>query len=775
MAQPLKVLIAEDNPADAELLVRELRRAGFEPEWHRVDTESDYLARINEAFDLVLSDYQMPQFSGLRALELLQQSGRELPLIIVSGTIGEDTAVAAMKEGATDYLLKDRLARLGPAVRRALEQLRLRDESRRANQAKLDSAAFMHDVLNSLTAAVVVLNEKGDIKATNETWERFARENGGGNYLNQNYLAVCAASIKKFRLEDAQKAYDGIRAVLDGVREKFSMEYACHSPTERRWFSMRVSPLGGAHRGAVVAHENITDRKQAEDTIRESEETFRRLIEHATDVITVLDTDGRIQFQSPSTQRVLGYAAEELMGRRIFDFIHADDAPKAQHGIERALGGGHEPVPVEFRIRHRDGTWRIFQSIGQSMTDARGRPTVVVNSRDLTETRKLEHQFLRAQRLEAIGTLSSGIAHDLNNILAPMLMVAPLLKERLPDQKDVEMLTMIEQGAQRGANIIKQLLTFSRGIEGERGPVQARHLVNEMVEIMRETFPREIAVVKKAPTNLRPILADATQIHQVLMNLCVNARDAMPKGGTITVEAQNLKVESTDSETSLPRTPGPYVRLTVSDTGEGIEPENIDRIFEPFFTTKEVGKGTGLGLSTVLGIVKSHGGFVTVVSEPGRGTAFNIHLPASLGAKEMAEQSENTRVRGQQEMILVVDDEEAIRRALSLFLIRENYRVLAAADGREALTLFAINRHQVALVLTDLMMPGMSGVALIRALRATAPALRIVAATGLHDQDRSEELAALGVTTILAKPCGYLEILDAVQRELKARAEKDRK
>ncbi|MEO5959896.1 MAG: ATP-binding protein [Opitutaceae bacterium] len=300
--------------------------------------------------------------------------------------------------------------------------------------------------------------------------------------------------------------------------------------------------------------------------------------------------------------------------------------------------------------------------------------------------------------------------------------------------------------------------------------MQARHLVKEMVEIMRETFQREIAVVEKLQANLRPITADATQIHQVLMNLCVNARDAMPKGGTITVAAQNLKIAKGDASPTPQRVPGLYVRLMVSDTGEGIAPENIDRIFEPFFTTKELGKGTGLGLSTVLGIVKSHGGFITVASEPGRGTAFSVHLPASLGAKELAEQSEGVRERGQQEMILVVDDEEPIRRSLCLFLGRQNYRVLAAADGREALALFSTNRDQVALVLTDIMMPGMNGVALIRALRETAPQLRIVAATGLHDQDRSEALAALGVKTILAKPCGHAEMLDAVQRELKAGA-----
>jgi len=635
MAQSVRLLIAEDSAADAELVIRALRRSGFAPEWRRVDNEADFIAGLNDEIELVLSDFDMPQFTGFVALQLVQQRMPDVPLIIVSGTIGEEVAVEAMRRGAADYLLKDRLSRLGPAVKQTLAKGRLQRE-----------------------------------------------------------------------------------------------------------------------------------RRQAVEALRQSEERFRGMIENSTDVITVIDSEGRICFHSPSTQRILGYPADELMGRNAFDFVAPEDVSKVGAGIRRAWTGSTEPMPVEYRIRHRDGSWRIFQSIGRGMTDSTGRQQVVINSRDLTETRKLEQQFLRAQRLEAIGTLSSGIAHDLNNILAPMLMIAPLLKEKVSDRQDLEMLTMIEQGARRGANIIKQLLTFSRGIEGERGPVQARHLVKEMGEIMRETFPREISVEEKIEANLRPITADATQIHQVLMNLCVNARDAMPQGGKIMITARNLKVEKSEAAALSQRVPGLYVCLTVADTGEGIPAGNLDRIFEPFYTTKELGKGTGLGLSTVLGIVKSHGGFVTVVSEPGRGTAFHVHLPASVGAKESAGQGAGARKRGRQELILVVDDEEPIRRSLCLFLVRENYRVLAAADGHDALTVFASHRDEVALVLTDVMMPGMNGVVLIGKLRALAPKLRIVAASGLHDQIRSEELEALGVTSILVKPCESSDILEAVQREL---------
>jgi len=385
---------------------------------------------------------------------------------------------------------------------------------------------------------------------------------------------------------------------------------------------------------------------------------------------------------------------------------------------------------------------------------------------DITAKKLLEEKFLRTQRLEAIGTLSSVIAHDLNNILAPILLFAPFLKEKLTDPKDYELLTMIEQGAQRAANIIKQLLTFSRGIEGERGTVQTRHLLKETITIMHETFPREIEVLENIPANLWPIYADATQIHQVLMNLCVNARDAIHASGKITLTAENVTVDKNDMGVPKTAIPDTYVRLTISDTGEGIPHENLDRIFEPFFTTKEIGKGTGLGLSTTLGIVKSHGGFVTVYSEPGHGTSSKAYLPAVASSTTASKGVPLATDRGRQELILIVDDEAAIRHALQLALEANSYCVLVAANGKEAITVFLANRQSVRLVLTDIMMPGMNGAALIMALRALEPLLHVVAISGLHDQDRREELADLGVASTLAKPCSSDAILEAVQREL---------
>jgi nitrogen-specific signal transduction histidine kinase/CheY-like chemotaxis protein len=392
---------------------------------------------------------------------------------------------------------------------------------------------------------------------------------------------------------------------------------------------------------------------------------------------------------------------------------------------------------------------------------------VVGVAEDVTESKNLETQFLRAQRLEAVGTLSGGIAHDLNNILAPVLMVAPMLREKLADPRDAALLDMVEQAAVRGASIIRQLLTFSRGIEGERGPVQVKHLVREMLALMQETFPREIEITGGTAAQLWPVTADATQLHQVLMNLCVNARDAMPSGGKLALAAQNAVVEKGEIAQHPDAPAGQYVLLTVSDTGGGIPAENLARIFEPFFTTKEIGKGTGLGLSTVLGIVKSHGGFVTVYSELQRGTVFKVYLPADLASAASSATAPPVAPRGRQELILIVDDEASIRISMQRMLEAHNYRVLAAANGEEALKHLVFHRDRIKLVFTDLMMPGMNGLELIRALRHLEPHMKIIAASGLHDRERQEELAGLGIHEMLAKPFTPLAALEAINFKLR--------
>ncbi len=641
MTQPLNVLLAEDDPIDAELILRALRRAGFEPNWKRVDTDLAYLAALHPGLDVVLCDFHMPQFNWMRALELISLSELEIPLIIVSGTIGEEAAVEAMKHGAADYLLKDRLTRLGMAVNRVILQSRLRRERAQTKQA----------------------------------------------------------------LADAEARYRGI-------------------------------------------------------------------FENAIEGIYQAAPDWGLVAANPSLARLAGYdSAEEMIAkvRDITELLYSDPERRAQ--LKALLAEQGAVTGFEAQMSRKDGSLIWISSNAKLVRHTIGPVHCEGTVMEITERKELETKFLRAQRLEAIGTLASGISHDLNNILTPVLIAAGLLKENMKDAQDRKMLGLIEQSAKRGSSIISQLLTFSRGIDGRRVAVQCRHLIKEMLHLIQETFPRDIKIVENTPADLWCVTADATQIHQVIMNLCVNARDAMPEGGELTLSAGNVWLTEPELVSYPQSKPGPYVVLSVVDSGQGIASENLTRIFEPFFTTKEIGKGSGLGLPTVLGIVKSHGGFVTVDSLLGKGTTFKIHLPAIVESQAGAVAEEEPPVPdGHGELILVVDDEAPIRETTKTVLESHGYRVLAASGGEDAIRIYIENNSAARLLLTDVMMPGMGGVELVRTLRILDPQIPVIATSGLGSEHKAKEFAALGVSLFLTKPYPAAVLLQTIERAFAAKS-----
>ncbi|ACB76837.1 PAS domain-containing hybrid sensor histidine kinase/response regulator [Opitutus terrae] len=519
----------------------------------------------------------------------------------------------------------------------------------------------------------------------------------------------------------------------------------------------------------VTTVQDVTERNRAEAQRRESEDRFRAVVENIHEVFWIHDPSHiRIVYVSPAFEKIWGRPCAEVVNwdsETWLQTLHADDRERLRRVVQ---GGTPEGYDEQYRILRPDGTERWVHDRSFPVKDGAGRVVRIVGvAQDITERKQLESQFLRAQRLEAIGTLAGGVAHDLNNILAPMLMAAGLLKENITNEHDREMLSMVERSARRGADIIRQLLTFSRGVEGSRLALQIRHLVREMMGIMRETFPREITLIDQTKGELWPVVADATQLHQVLVNLCVNARDAMPHGGTLAISAVNVEFVAGDAQLPHDAPPGSYVMLSVKDTGVGMTPEIMERIFDPFFTTKDLGRGTGLGLSTVLGIVRSHGGFVNVSSEAGKGSDFRVYLPASRAevAEPAAEPAEPLPL-GHGELILVVDDEEPIRDATRHVLVKQNYRVVTATDGKEAVTAFLDQRDNVQLLLTDMMMPQMGGAALIRALRLLNPQLKVIATSGLDSHAGDGELAELGLSDILPKPCGPKALIESIQRAL---------
>ena len=475
------------------------------------------------------------------------------------------------------------------------------------------------------------------------------------------------------------------------------------------------------------------------------------LLDKAQDAIMVRDLDQNIIFWNKGAERLYGWTAAEVTGRKLEPLLQVEPARLAK-ALEAVLQSGEWNGLIEKTAR--DGTHITLDSRWTLLRDSTGHPkSIFTIDTDITEKHKLEQQFLRAQRMESIGTLAGGIAHDLNNVLAPIIMSIDLLKLTVSDPDNREVLDTIADSARRGAAMVGQVLSFARGMEGRRAPVHPRQLISEIEKIARDTFPKNIRLQTILPAHLWMLEGDHTQLHQVLLNLCVNARDAMPGGGTITLSAANLEVDAHYAGMHLQAKTGPHIVLQAEDTGSGIPAHIIEKIFDPFFTTKELGKGTGLGLSTSLAIIKSHGGFVRVYSEHGKGTVFRIYLPAQTSdpVLEMVPDIE-TIVHGRGELVLVIDDEPSIISITRQTLESFGYRVMVATDGAEAVTLYARHRAEIAVVLTDMMMPVMDGPSTIHVLMRMNPAVRIIAASGICSNNAVARAAGTAVRHFLAKP-----------------------
>jgi len=496
----------------------------------------------------------------------------------------------------------------------------------------------------------------------------------------------------------------------------------------------------------VAIRNDISERKRAEEQLREQ----ATLLDNAQDAILVRDLEDKVLFWNRSAERIYGWPAAEVIGRDLKD-IYKDSLAQFNDAKGAVLGTGE--WEGELRQLTRNGKEIIVESRWTLVRDDRAQPkSVLVINTDVTDKRKIESQFLRAQRMESIGTLASGIAHDFNNLLSPILMSIQLLQSKIDDEEGRRLLTMLQASAERGASLVKQVLSFARGVEGERITLQPLHLIREIVKILRDTLPKSVEVGFEAAEDLWGVSGDPTQLHQVLMNFCVNARDAMPGGGKLSVKAENVYLDDNYARMNIDATPGSYVVIAILDTGTGIPAHIIDKIFEPFFTTKEQGRGTGLGLSTALGIVKSHGGFINVYSEVGGGTQFKIFIPAvATDQTRQAEAQASQLPLGHGELILVVDDEEAILEITKGTLEAYGYQVLTARDGTEAVALYAQHKSEVKVVLTDMMMPYMDGAATIRALQKLNSRVKIIASSGLTET-KVAEASIGGIGKFLSKP-----------------------
>jgi PAS domain S-box-containing protein len=526
---------------------------------------------------------------------------------------------------------------------------------------------------------------------------------------------------------------------------------------EYRWFSWS-SQADVAAREVFSVARDVTDVRHQEALLLASEERFRLLSRATTDAVWDWSPAKDTLWWSDSFLSVFGYDPATVTPSFALwqSLVHPDDAARVIESIQLVMADTSVTTyTTEYRFRRADGTWADVLDRGHVIRNADGRPVRMIGGMsDLTDRKRLEADMLRAQRLDSIGTLAGGIAHDLNNVFAPMMMAVELLKEEVVTDDGRTMIDTLDTSLQRGAGLVRQVLMFARGAHGQRVVVNPAALVREVATMMQDTFPKSLTIRASVDVDVPMLVGDPTQLHQVLLNLCVNARDAMPAGGTLTLEVTHHAVDETMAAMTPGARPGDYVRVRVTDTGMGILPEARDRLFEPFYTTKKYGEGTGLGLSTTLAIVRSHQGFLTVESERGAGSTFCAYLPASaesVGASVAAGTSAAIP-HGHGELILVVDDEESIRHIATEVLQRHGYRVIVARHGAEGAALFARHRTEVAAVITDLAMPVMDGQTLIVALASLDPGVRIIASSGRTAADELPESVAEYVRAFIPKP-----------------------
>lgn len=638
-------------------------------------------------------------------------------------------------------------------------------DRKQAEQALKESEALYRSVVTAMREGVMLVDAQGVLVTCNASAERIlglsANQMVGKPLLQHDWQ-----TIHEDQSPFTSDTYPLIVTLRTG-EPCLDVVMGIHTPTGKlNWISINSQPLYRDNEptpyAVVASFTDISERKQAEQKIRQQ----AALLDITTDAIFVRDLQTQISFWNQGAERIYGWQKQEIVGKKASQFLCQENSLQIQTATKTVLEQGS--WQGELYKLHKSGKEVIVASRWTLVRDVTGQPTsILIVDTDITQQKQLEAQFLRTQRLESLGTLAGGIAHDLNNILTPVLVASQLLDLKYAPDKErhQQLLGIITTNAQRGAALVKQVLSFTRGCQGERTIVQLKHLISEIIQIVKQTFPKSIEFSIAIPEDLYAVFGDATQLHQVLMNLVVNARDAMPEGGSIKIMAENMFIDEAYARMLLDAQVGHYIVIEVIDTGVGMAPEVLDRIFEPFFTTKEVGIGTGLGLSTVLGIIKSHGGFVNVTSEVGRGSQFKLFLPA-VEATQVSVTTDVELSLGNGELILVVDDEVKIREITTVILENQNYRTLTASNGIEAIALYAQHKYQINAVLMDMRMPEMDGINTIRTLQKMNPQVKVIASSGLSSPESCAQISGVEVQEFLSKPYTANELLEKLRRIL---------
>jgi len=730
----LRILILEDVPMDAELVEYELARASIPFLSRRVDSRDGFLHALEDfGPDLILSDYTLPRFDGMTALSLAKERAPNIPFLIVTGSVNEETAVGCMKAGATDYLLKSNLARIGPAIEAALERSRAHAQKVQAEAALAASERRFRSLVQNSSDLVTILAPDGTILYASDSAERivgYAPQDLVGSSL-LGYLDGDGVHTVRRLLQNGNGRTNGAGPI------EFCLRRADGSPV---WLEAVGTNLltDATIRGIVLNARDVSERKRADRALRESEERYRDLFDNASDLVCMATPDGALLYVNHAWQEGTGYDDAEIGHMQLLDLIHPDSHPHYTEVLERVLSG-ERLDHVELVFVPKAGQ-PITVEGNLSCTFKDGQPSVVRGIyRDITERKRVEEHLRRAERMQAAGKLAGGVAHEVNNMMTGVIGFSEFLLRSLeegdPRRTDVE--EIIKAGA-RAADVTRQLLAFTRQQFLQPQVLDVNGVVGDMEKMLRRSLGEDHVLELKLSPDAGQLRADRGQLEQVLINLVLNARDAMARHGRVTIQTASAVWDEVYAQrhggVALPL--GNYVMLAVSDTGCGMDSELQARIFEPFFTTKAIGQGTGLGLSTVYGIVKQSGGYVWVYSEPAEGSVFKIYLPAALPGQPW----EPPRVpqetpEGGSETILVIEDEDVVRSLASRGLRDHGYSVIEARNGVQALQYIEQHPGTVDLAISDVVMPEMGGRELGQNLARTEPNLPVLFMSGYTGED----------------------------------------
>jgi len=768
--KPLHLLIADDDQTDVDLCLRHLRKTGVQFEASCVSTRDQFAQHLqSHPVDIVLSDYRMGSWTGMDALATLKQLQPDVPLILMTGTLGDELAVESIKAGVTDYVLKDQLARLPMALRRAQEERMLREAEARTLVALRESEQHYRTLVQHAPEAIVVLDtEKGTFVDCNDNATklfRFSREE-----LLMRGVADVSPPLQPDGASSAAAGREKVNLALQGYTPRFEWmhrnsagdEIACEVHLVR----LASSSNRGLVRGSVL---DITERKLAEAALRASEARYRSLVNNAAYGIYWVGLDGKLLFANPALVRMLGYdSVEEVLA--LGDTLSLFSDPATRESVRaKFFESGHVDATADWK--RKDAKIIHVRLNGRCVAHPEnGEQCVEIIVEDITERQNLERQLANAQKFEAIGQLAGGIAHDFNNMIGAILGWADMgIEETEPGSRLHRHFEKVHQQGERAAALTRQLLAFARRQILEPRNLDLNNTVVETLNLLEKVLGSNIEIRANLATDLAVIRADPVQVEQVVMNLCINARDAMPNGGSLILDTANVIFDERSCAMQPLAHPGDYVVLSVSDSGIGMDAATLDRIFEPFFTTKEVGKGTGLGLATIYGIVRQHNGFVQVYSEVGLGSTFRVYLPAAnvdvdVDASAAAEAVKP--VRGGNETLLLAEDHEGLRHLAVETLSSLGYDVVVACDGEQAMAEFQRNRSRISLIVLDVVMPKLSGPEVYERICAEAPNFPAVFATGYSaDISLLKKVQANGLP-ILQKPYAPRDLARTVRETL---------